>query len=321
MTGTGGPDGPAGSDRHDGTAGPDRLDGVAGVDGPADPLAEFRRHRGLLFRLAYEILGSVADVEDVLQDSWLRWSAVDRSEVANPRAYLARTVSRQALNRLRSTARTRETYPGPWLPEPLPTGEDASDRALRTDDMTVAMLLVLETLSPDERAVFVLREAFDVDYDEIGRTLGRPAATVRQIAHRAREHVRARRPRFTVPPDRARRVAEAFVEATLGGDIEGVAAMLAPDAVQLADGGGKVSAALRPIHGRDKVARLLVGLTRWPLPAAGPESGVLNGMPAVLLREDGIVHTAILLEISEVGGADLVTAVYAVRNPDKLAHL
>ena len=285
------------------------------------PLAEFDRHRGLLFRLAYELLGSVADVEDVLQDSWLRWSAVDHAEVANPRAYLARIVTRQALNRLRSTARTRETYPGQWLPEPLPAGEDAADRALRTDDVTVAMLLVLETLSPDERAVFVLREAFDLGYDEIAATLARPAAPVRQIAHRAREHVRARRPRFTVPPDRARRVAEAFVDATLGGDLDAVTAMLAPEAVQLSDGGGKAPAARRPIHGREKVARLLVGLARRPLPSAGPEFGVLNEMPAVLLREDGTVHTAILLEVSEVEGTDLVTAVYTVRNPDKLAHL
>lgn len=309
-----------------------RRPGAGGVsDGGADDDAgvrdPFDRHRGLLFRLAYDILGSVADVEDVLQDSWLRWAAVDRSGVGHPRAYLARLVTRQALNRLRSTARRRETYPGPWLPEPLPTGAggpgtaDAADRALRTDDVTVAMLLVLESLSPDERAVFVLHEAFDVGYDEIAATLDRPVATVRQIAHRAREHVRARRPRFAVPPDRARRVAEAFVGAALGGDLDGVTALLAPDAVQVSDGGGKAAAARRPVHGRDRVARFLVGLTRWPVPAPGPEFGVFNGLPGVLLRDGDTVDTAMLVEVSEVDGEDLVTAVYAIRNPDKLAHL
>jgi RNA polymerase sigma-70 factor (ECF subfamily) len=293
------------------------------VTGPDDdPLAAFHRHRGLLFRLAYEILGSVADVEDVLQDTWLRWTAVDHDTVQNPRAYLARIVTRQALNRLRSTARTRETYPGPWLPEPLPTDPAGADeQVLRTDDVTVAMLLVLETLSPDERAVFVLREAFGLGHAEIAETLGRPEGTVRQIAHRAREHVRARRPRFTVPPDRARRVAEAFVGAALGGDLTGVTALLAPDAVSVADGGGKVSAARRPVHGRERVARLLVGLTRYPLPGAGPEFGVFNGLPGILLRDGDTVDTAFLIEVSEVDGADLVTAVYAVRNPEKLAHL
>jgi len=290
------------------------------MTGP-DPLAEFGAHRGLLFRLAYDILGSVADVEDVLQDSWLRWTEVDHAQVLDPRAYLARLVTRQALNRLRSTARTRETYPGTWLPEPLPTGEDASDRVLRTDDVTVAMLLVLESLSPEERAVFVLREAFGIDYDEIGATLDRPTATVRQIAHRAREHVHARRPRFTVPADRARQVAEAFVGAALGGDVAAVTALLAPDAVQMSDGGGRASAALRPIVGRERVARFLVGITRWPIPGPGPEFGVFNGMPGVLVRDGDTVDTVMLFEVSEVDGADLVTAVYAVRNPDKLAHL
>ncbi|ANY10006.1 RNA polymerase sigma factor SigJ [Pseudonocardia sp. HH130630-07] len=292
------------------------------MTGPGDgPLAAFGRHRGLLFRLAYDILGSVADVEDVLQDTWLRWAGVEHDLVADPRAYLARIVTRQALNRLRSTARARETYPGPWLPEPLPSGSGADDQVLRTDDVSVAMLLVLETLSPEERAVFVLREAFDVGYEEIAGILDRPAATVRQIAHRARAHVRARRPRFTVPPERARRVAEAFVGATLGGDLDGVTALLAPDVVSVSDGGGRVSAARHPVHGRDRVARFLVGLTRYPMPGGGPEFGVFNGLPGVLLRAGDAVDTAFLVEVSDVDGADLVTAVYAVRNPDKLAHL
>jgi len=287
-----------------------------------DPLAEFDRHRGLLFAVAYEILGSVADAEDVLQDSWLRWSATAHDEVGNPRAYLARVVSRQALNRLRTVARARETYPGPWLPDPLPTGDDgAADRALRTDDVTVAMLLVLETLAPEERAVFVLREAFGTGYDEIAAATGRPVSTVRQIAHRAREHVRARRPRFTVPPDRARRVAEAFVGAALGGDVAALTALLAPEVVSLADGGGAVSAARRPIRGAEKVARFLVGLAARPLPGALTGAAEFNGLPAVVVRGPDGVDSVVLVEVSEVDGADLVTAVYAVRNPEKLAHL
>lgn len=275
---------------------------------------DFVTHRGLLFTVAYEMLGSAADAEDVLQETWLRWAGVDHTRVRDPRAYLVRATTRQALNRLRSASRRREEYVGPWLPEPVLTAPDVADDVVLAEGVSTAMLLVLETLPPAERAVFVLREVFDLPYDEIGEAVDRTPAAVRQLAHRAREHVAARRPRARVDPREAGEVVERFRAATRTGDLQQLMDVLAPDVVLLSDGGGKVSAALRPIRGVDKVLRFLAGVTPEALEL---EPVWLNGAPAVRFlvagRVDGI--GTMLVEDGRV------TALYVVRNPDKLAGL
>src|SRR6202051_1880755 len=213
----------------------------------------FVTHRGLLFTVAYEMLGSATDAEDVVQETWLRWAGVDRTEVRDPRAYLVRMVTRQALNRLRTVSRQREDYVGEWLPEPLLTGPDVAEDAELAENVSIAMLMVLETLGPAERAVFVLHEVFETPYDEIAEVVGKTPAAVRQIAHRAREHVAARRPRMQV--DRAEQEAtlERFMAAITSGDARGLLAVLAPEVVLIADGGGLVPAARRPLVGAETV--------------------------------------------------------------------
>jgi RNA polymerase sigma-70 factor, ECF subfamily len=275
----------------------------------------FEEHRGLLFTVAYEMLGSVADTEDVLQDSWLRWSDVDRAAVRDPRAYLVRLVTRQALNRLRTVKRRREAYVGPWLPEPLATTPDVADDAELADSVSIAMLVVLETLTPLERAVFVLREVFGFEYDEIATATERSPDAVRQVASRARKHVQARRPRVEPPPD-AVAVVERFLAAAATGDVRQLLDVLSPDVVLVTDGGGKMQAALRPIQGADKVARWLHGVR----PQAGDFSVAwtsANGRPGVLMHVDGALDAFATFTVA--GGR--VQAVYLVRNPDKLGHL
>lgn len=281
----------------------------------------FAEHRALLFSVAYEILGSVADSEDVLQESYLRWRDIDLAGVANPRAYLARIVTRQALNALRSASRRREEYVGPWLPEPLeaPSGDGPAEHVLTGEAVTTAMLLVLESLTPTERAVFVLREVFDFGYPEIADAVGKSEATVRQTAHRARGHVRARRPREVVEPDVAQSVAERFLAAAASGDVQSLMEVLAPDVVFLGDGGGVVSAARRPVRGADRVARLVAGLFRKgaTLGDLGLRFAVYNGMPAMVVSFDGVVDQVTCIEVD--GAA--VTGVYTVRNPEKLSRV
>ena len=220
--------------------------------------------RPLLFTIAYEMLGSATEADDVVQDSYLRWAAVDLSTVRDTKSYLAQLVTRQALNALRADARRREEYVGPWLPEPLLLAEqDPSADVVLAESISMAMLVLLETLSPDERAVFVLREVFGFDYGEIAEAVGRPAPTVRQVAHRAREHVRARRKRFDgVDPQRNAQITAQFLQTAASGDVETLMTMLAPDATWTADSGGKVSAARRPVVGAERVARAIVGLIR-----------------------------------------------------------
>ena len=217
----------------------------------------FVAHRSLLFTVAYEMLGSAADAEDVVQETWLRWAAVDQAEVRDPRAYLVRIVTRQALNRLRTLARRREEYVGEWLPEPLLTSPDVADDVELAESVSIAMLTVLETLTPTERAVFVLREVFDVPYDEIAEAVDKSPAAVRQIAHRAREHVAARRPRVQVDRTEQQQVVERFVAAVTTGDVQGLMDVLAPDVVLLADGGGIAQAVRVPVVGVKKVVNLL----------------------------------------------------------------
>ena len=222
----------------------------------------FVTHRSLLFTVAYEMLGSAADAEDVVQETWVRWAGVDQAEVREPRAYLVRIVTRQALNRLRTLARRREEYVGEWLPEPLLTVPDVAQDVELAESVSIAMLTVLETLGPVERAVFVLREVFDTPYDEIAEAVGKSAAAVRQIAHRAREHVIARRPRMSVSRAEQEAAVERFRAALTTGDLQGLLDVLAPDVVWVADGGGVVPAAIRPLSGPKTVARQLARLRR-----------------------------------------------------------
>ena len=283
----------------------------------ADPATEaFVAHRNLLFTVAYQLLGSAADAEDVLQETWLRWVDVDLAVVRDQRAYLVRITTRQALTRLRTLRRRKETYIGPWLPEPLLTAPDVAEDVVLADSVSMAMLLVLETLTPTERAVFVLRDVFDLGYDEIADAVDKTPAAVRQIAHRAREHVAARRPREVVSPAATRHAMEAFQRAADTGDLRELLDLLAPDVVFLGDGGGVARAVLSPVVGATKVAAVLAaGLRR--IDAAALQHVQVNGYPALVLRVDGEPDTVVAVRLD--GG--LVTGLYAVRNPAKLSHL
>jgi RNA polymerase sigma-70 factor (ECF subfamily) len=276
----------------------------------------FVTHRSLLFTVAYEMLGSAADAEDVVQETWLRWADVDQTEVRDARAYLVRIVTRQALNRLRTLSRRREDYVGEWLPEPLLTHPDVADDVVLAESVSMAMLTVLETLGPIERAVFVLREVFDTPYDEIAGAVGKTPATVRQIIHRAREHVAARRPRVQVDLAEQQAVIERLLAVLNSGDIQDLLDLLAPDVVLVADGGGQVAAARHPLEGADRVAAFLSGFERIA-PVAEVTIVWLNGAPAVRIDLDGELDTAVSLVIE----AGRISHIYAVRNPDKLARL
>src|SRR5215212_5086009 len=284
------------------------------VDGMSD--APFVTHRSLLFTVAYEMLGSAADAEDVVQEAWLRWADVDHAEVRDPRAYLVRIVTRQALNRLRSLARRREDYVGEWLPEPLLTSPDVAADIELAESVSIAMLTVLETLAPAERAVFVLREVFDTPYDEIAEAVGKAPAAVRQIAHRAKEHVAARRPRVAVSATDQQEVVDRFLAAVRGGDLQGLLDVLAPDVVVVADGGGLVAAVRRPLVGSDRVATLLSRLTTVA-PGAVVGTAWLNGAPAGRIDLAGELNTAVSLVVAD----GRITRIYAIRNPHKLAWL
>ncbi|MFW0788402.1 RNA polymerase sigma-70 factor [Gordonia sp. CPCC 205333] len=275
-----------------------------------DPFVD---HRSLLFTVAYEMLGSAADAEDIVQEAWLRWSAVDQATISEPRAYLVSIATRQSLNRLRSLARRREDYVGEWLPEPLLTTPDVAEDVELAESVSIAMLTVLETLTPTERAVFVLREVFDLPYDEIATAIGKSTAAVRQIAHRARNHVTARRPRVRVDPAEQRQVTEQFLAAVSGGDMQALLAVLAPDVVLVADGGGVVNAARRPITGAGAVAKLLGGLATVA-PDAVVEAGPVNGAPGGRVIVGGQLDTVVSVTIE--GG--VITHIYAIRNPEKL---
>jgi RNA polymerase sigma-70 factor (ECF subfamily) len=278
--------------------------------------APFVAHRRLLFTVAYELLGSAADAEDVVQETWLRWAATDRAAVRDPRAYLVRIVTRQALNRLRTLARQREDYVGAWLPEPLLTGPDVAEDAELAESVSIAVLTVLETLGPTERAVFVLREVFDVPYDQIAETLERSPAAVRQIARRAREHVAARRPRMAVSRAEQQAAVERFRAAVQTGDLQGLLDVLAPDVVLVADGGGLVPSVRYPVEGADRVARRIAAFPRLA-PGAIVRAVWLNGAPALRIDLAGELKSAISLVVE----AGRVTRIYAVHNPHKLARL
>jgi RNA polymerase sigma-70 factor (ECF subfamily) len=299
-------------------AAPEDRGGSMNKDGRPDPATEaFVAHRNLLFTVAYEMLGSAADAEDVLQETWLRWAGVDLGTVRDERAYLVRITTRQALSRLRTLGRRKESYIGPWLPEPLLTAPDVAEDVELADSVSMAMLLVLETLTPTERAVFVLRDVFDVAYDEIAEAVGKSPAAVRQIAHRARAHVAERRPRGAVSAAETRDALEAFWRAAETGDLQCLLDILAPDVVLLGDGGGVVQAVPKPVVGASKVARLLTaGLSRIAA-AVSLQPAHVNGYPALIIRLDGEIDTVLAVRIDD----GLITGLYAVRNPEKLSHM
>ncbi|CAN7586129.1 RNA polymerase sigma-70 factor [Terrabacter sp. LjRoot27] len=279
----------------------------------------FLDHRSLLFTVAYEMLGSAADAEDVVQETWLRWADLGdeaRAEVRDPRAYLVRIVTRQALNRLRTLARRREDYVGEWLPEPLLTSPDVAEDVELAESVSIAMLTVLETLTPTERAVFVLREVFDVPYDEIAEAIGKGTAAVRQVAHRAREHVAARRPRVAVDRSEQEQVLERFMAAVTTGDVQGLLDVLAPDVVLVADGGGLVQAARHPVTGAKRVANFL---SAFPRVSEGAQIATLslNGGRAVRIDLPVFGTTVVSVDVED----GRITHVYAMRNPTKLERL
>ncbi|WP_338677761.1 RNA polymerase sigma-70 factor [Streptomyces sp. SCSIO 30461] len=277
----------------------------------------FIAHRNLLFTVAYEMLGSAADAEDVLQETWLRWATVDLGRVSDQRAYLVRITTRQALNRLRTVKRRREAYVGQWLPEPLITTSDVTEDVELAESMSMAMMLVLESLAPTERAVFVLREVFEIGYDEIAEAVDKSPATVRQIAHRARKHVRARRPRATASLSEAQAALESFRRAIETGNPQDLLDVLAPDVVLLSDGGGLKRAALHPIVGAEKIVRFYLAGTTKLQAAVTWEPTVVNGSPALAAYVDGALDGVMAVRVESTR----ITGLYFVRNPEKLTHL
>jgi len=281
----------------------------------------FEAHRGLMFAMAYRMLGSVADAEDAIQDAWLRWTAVPRSDIAEPRAYLVRIITNTALNRLRSARARRESYVGPWLPEPVLTdaSPDAAERAELAESVSVAMLVVLESLAPEERAAFVLREVFGFAPAEIGEALGRSDAAVRQLVHRAREHVRARRPRFDVDKGQQREVTERFLAAATGGDLDQLMEVLAPEVRLTGDGGGIARAPLRPIVGAAKVVRFIAAISGRPymgieISGMAIDIAEINGSPGVVVSAAGRVITTMTAVVAD----GRITEIQLIANPDKL---
>ncbi|MQM25599.1 RNA polymerase sigma-70 factor [Glycomyces albidus] len=284
----------------------------------ADPATEvFVTHRNLLFTVAYEMLGSAADAEDVLQETWLRWVEVDLDQVRDPRAYLVRITSRQALNRLRALQRRKESYVGPWLPEPVLTAPDVAEDVALSESVSMALMLVLETLSPTERAVFVLREAFDLGYDEIAAAVGKSPEAVRQIAYRARQHVDARRPRGPASAAQTRSALAQMKQALESGDLKGLMDVLAPDVVIVGDGGGFKHATLRPVVGAEKAARMFFGGLAKLEGVLTAEITVVNGSPALLVHLDGEIDGVMAARIDD----GRITGLYYVRNPEKLTHV
>ncbi|NJP97169.1 RNA polymerase sigma-70 factor [Nonomuraea sp. FMUSA5-5] len=290
----------------------------------------FEDHRSLLVAVAYRILGSVADAEDVVQEAWLRWSGVDESAVEDPKAYLITVTTRLAIDRLRWAKSRRESYVGPWLPEPISTAPDVAEHAELADSVEMAMLVVLETLSPLERAVFVLREAFDLPFAEIAEITGRTEAATRQLARRAREHVRDKRPRFDVDQGERRRITERFLGASTGGDLDALIELFSDQVTIVSDGGGKARAALRVITGAENVGRYLqsirtpaniakfmVSIGMAEVEGMSFALATLNNAPAIVISAGGRVVSVLSLLISD----GKIETIYLMANPDKIGHL
>jgi RNA polymerase sigma-70 factor (ECF subfamily) len=282
----------------------------------------FEEHRPVLLGVAYRMLGRVADAEDVVQEAWLRWSGADRGDVREPRAYLVRVTTRLAIDRLRQVKARNEAYVGPWLPEPYATDfgdavPDTAEKAVLADSVSLAVLVVLESLSPLERAVFVLREAFGYPYAEIASMLDRGEAAVRQLAGRARRHVEERRPRYEVDPGRRRELTERFLAAAGEGDLEGLMELLAPDVRLVGDSGGKSRAPLRVLETADKVGRFVIGAAGKGVPDPSFRFMELNGGPALVVLSEGRPDSVFQLDVFD----GRIQSVYIIRNPDKLLSL
>ncbi|MEV4777305.1 RNA polymerase sigma factor SigJ [Microbacterium sp. LWH12-1.2] len=285
------------------------------IAGP-DSIASFAEHRGLLEAVAYRVLGSMVDAQDVVQDAWLRWSGVDPAGILDPEGYLVRITTRLAIDQLRSARARREAYVGPWLPEPIRTTPDVADRVELADSVSTAVLLVLEALTPIERAVFVLREAFGYSYAEIAEFVDRQEPAVRQIAHRARNAVAARRRRYDTDIETRRVATERFLAACVGGDLEALMAVLAPGVTMISDGGGRTYAPRMPIIGREAVARAILKLTRQAPEGTRPFIAPLNGGPGIVLTASGPVLAATLHLRDGV-----IEMLHVVSNPAKLTHV
>ncbi|MBB4893317.1 RNA polymerase sigma-70 factor (ECF subfamily) [Streptomyces olivoverticillatus] len=286
---------------------------------PDTALDAFEEHRSTLTGVAYRMLGRFADAEDVVQEAWLRWSGADRGEVRDARGYLVRITTRLAIDRLRRVQAQREAYVGPWLPEPIATDfgdavPDTAERAVLADSVSLAVLVVLESLSPLERAVFVLREAFGFPFSEIAGTLDRSEAAVRQLAGRARQHVEERKPRYDVDPAARRDLTERFLAAAGGGSLEDLLALLAPDVRLVGDSGGKAKGPLRVMHTADKIGRFLLAVAKTPVPDAEFRFTEVNGGPALVVLSQGRPDTVCSLGI--VDGR--IAEIYLMRNPGKL---
>ncbi len=281
----------------------------------------FNEHRPLLFSLAYRMLGTVMDAEDMVQETYVRWQQADAEEVKAPKAYLSTIITNLCINHLQSARVKREEYIGPWLPEPLIMTDENMDPARNitmADSLSMAFMVLLERLQPAERAAFLLREVFDYDYDEIARMLGKTEANCRQMVHRARQHIRERRPRFDVSKETQARLTQQFMQACASGDLEGLMSLLTEDVQLLSDGGGQVNAARKPITGADRVARFFTGLMKKAAPGAlSVRPAEINGQPGLITYLNGRLLNVLALDIAE----NQIRGIYIVVNPDKLRRL
>ena len=281
-------------------------------------IRDFDRYRPLLFSIAYRMLGSVMEAEDIVQEAFVRWQGASEGEVRSPRAYLSAVVTRLCIDQLRSARVRREEYVGPWLPEPLPEEPDIADTAALNESLSMAFLVLLESLTPTERAVFLLREVFDYDYGEISHLVGKSEANCRQIARRARGYVAAQRPRFERSPEQEERLTESFLEACMDGDMEGLLGLLAEDIILWSDGGGKVRAALNPIRGSDKVARFFMGILGKAPPGLVVRQTKVNGQPGIIgYYADGQPQSVTTFDIAE----ERIRAIHILVNPEKLGNV
>lgn len=286
---------------------------------PENTTQIFNQYRALLFSIAYRMLGSATDAEDIVQEAFLRWLQASDEEIQSPKAFLSTVVTRLCIDQLRSARAQREQYVGPWLPEPIPTGQrqDLTETAILAESLSFAFLVMLESLGPLERAVFLLREVFDYDYAEIAAIVGKSEAYCRQVLHRASQHLKQRRPRFEVSREQQERITSQFLRASLGGDMQGLLNLLAEDVVFAADSGGKAWAGLKPVHGADKVARGVLGGRRFLPPGIQASIEEVNGQPAVVGYVDGRPVIVLLLYIE----GERIRKIYQVVNPDKLHWL
>ncbi|MFE4670229.1 RNA polymerase sigma factor SigJ [Streptomyces sp. NPDC056716] len=293
---------------------------ISGVSGLSDP---FEQYRELMFGISYRMLGSVVDAEDVVQETWLRWRRIDRDEVADPRGYLVRAVTRTAIDQMRRDRARREEYVGPWLPEPLLVSADvALESSLLGESLSMAVLVMMETLSPLERAVFVLHEVFGFSFPEVAEAVDRSEGAVRQLGSRARRHVKLRHRRFEPDRRQAREATERFLAACLDGDLEALMNVLAPDVTMWADGNGHAETPRVPLHGAATIAAYFAATAgRYPAGLTIRLHDQYGGGAAAVLATPTAVFAVVSAELELVGGRPLITAVRAVRNPDKLSRI